>query len=163
MPVGSINATEVEGFLQNAEARNGPGVTVVQIPQDASTLPGRAKAQTLSLDSDATYLITGGFCGLGKALMTWLAEKGARELLVLSPLDSKASDAEDVIGEVKSLNCMVLEVVGEVQSLEDVKRAAALTYRPIKGVIHLAESVKVWPNLFVFSLHADYRSECTVP
>ena len=118
VPLGSISATEVEGFPQNIEARNGPGVTIVQIPQDISTLPGRAKARTLSLDPYAAYLITGGFGGLGKALVTWLAEKGARILLVLSPLDSKASDAEDAIAEVESLIARCLKLLEKFSLLK---------------------------------------------
>ena len=139
----SFDATKIEQALQDIQAGNGFGKTVVCIPKDLSSLPGISMARNLSLDPEAAYLIVGGFGGLGKAFMTWLAEKGAQMLLVISPLDSKASEAEDSIAEVESLGCKVLEVVGEVQSLKDVERAIALVDRSIKGVIHLATLSKV--------------------
>ena len=160
---GSVDATDIKRILQGIEPEKCNSMNIVRMPQDVSMLPGRPKAQTLSLDPDAAYLIIGGFGGLGKALTTCLVEKGAQMLLVLSPSDSKASGAEDVIAEVEDTGCMVLEVIGEVQYADDVKRAIGLADRSIKGVIHLAESAKVWLKNSTPHSHADCYSERSIP
>ena len=158
----AVDATDIENVLQDLLAKEVKRISVVRMPQDTSVLPGRSKARSLSLDPDAAYLITGGFGGLGKALVTWLAEKGAQMLLVISPSDAKASEAEDVVAEVESLGCKVVEVTGEVEELQYMAKAVALANRPIKGVIHLAESIKVWARIPNLHSHADCYSERTI-
>ena len=158
-----MDATDLEKLLKQIRSGDPNFMTIVRMLQYTSTFPGRLKAQTLSLDPDAAYLITGGFGGPKKVLVTWLVEKEARALLMLSPLNSKDSDDEDVIAEVESCGCTVLKATGEVQYVEDVKKAIALTDRPVKGVVHLVESVKVWARILNLYLHAQCCSEYSIP
>lgn len=100
-------------------------------------------SRDLLLHSEAAYILTGGLGGLGRSVATWLVEHGARALVFLSR--SAGSDLENLgfVEELGSLGCSVFTVSGEVQNVEDVRRAVAAPCRTIKGVIHLAGVLRV--------------------
>jgi acyl transferase domain-containing protein/acyl carrier protein len=59
---------------------------------ERSLVPDRAKVQ-FSAQADGTYLVSGGLGGIGLAMAGWLAERGARHLLLLgrSPMPPRAT------------------------------------------------------------------------
>ena len=55
---------------------------------------------SLSLKSDATYLIAGGLGGVGLATARWMAEKGARCLVLLGRRGAVSSDSREAVAEL---------------------------------------------------------------
>ncbi|RDH18927.1 polyketide synthase [Aspergillus niger ATCC 13496] len=107
----------------------------------------------LQLDAKSTYLITGGTGGIGLATATWLAQHGARNLVLVSrrglPLngDSKpvASSSADLVSRIAKLKALGVSVhlvaVDLSKPNADVTLGQAvndLHIPPIKGVIHAA-------------------------
>ena len=97
----------------------------------------------ISFDSKAAYILTGGFGGLGRSVATWLVERGARALVFISRSAGSNADNHRFSLELGSLGCSVFTVTGEIQNMEDVRRAVAAPSRAIKGVIHLAGILRV--------------------
>lgn len=118
-----------------------------------TTLPD---SRDLLLHFEAAYILTGGLGGLGRSVATWLVEHGARALVFLSR--SAGSDLENLgfVEELESLGCSVFTVSGEVQNVEDVRRAVAAPCRTIKGVIHLAGVLR--DVSFLDMTHADWTN-----
>ena len=77
------------------------------------------------------------------ALVNWLVEHGARNLVIISRSAGQTDESEKFIIEMASLGCSIVPVSGKVNIQEDVERAIAKVGRPIKGVVHMAMVLRV--------------------
>jgi NADPH:quinone reductase-like Zn-dependent oxidoreductase/acyl carrier protein len=94
----------------------------------------------LKLNSDGTYLITGGLGALGLGVARWLAERGARNL-VLVGRRGVSGGAADAIKAIEETGARVTVVSGDVSRQEDVRAIVSLagsSLPPLRGVIHSA-------------------------
>ena len=93
-----------------------------------------------ALDPSAAYLVTGGFGGVGRHVVSWLVDRGARRVAVLAR--SGPSDAGvDVIRNCERLGATVRAFACDVTSAAQVAATiAALEGQlgPLRGVIHAA-------------------------
>ncbi|KAI0469623.1 hypothetical protein F4859DRAFT_523012 [Xylaria cf. heliscus] len=92
----------------------------------------------LSFDAEASYIVTGGLGGLGKAICSWMAERGARFITAISRSAGRSADDKSFIAELRSMGCVLTPIAGPIQDLEIVKSAVTQSLKPVKGVIHLA-------------------------
>ncbi len=97
------------------------------------------EATPVHIRSDATYLITGGLGGLGLCFARWLAEQGARHLI----LNARREPGEDARAQIQRLENAGLEVkicLADLSRPEDVRALLANVdpQRPLKGIIHAA-------------------------
>lgn len=122
-------------------------------PAGASSGAGVSAYAPAAIRSDASYLITGGLGGVGLEVARWLAQRGARRLVILgrTPVPPRAA--------WQSAQGAVASIVGAIRSIEaiganvhyasvDVGNAAALqsflaTYESegwpaLRGVVHAA-------------------------
>jgi len=103
-------------------------------------VPRKAPQEQYRFREDGAYLITGGLGGLGLTVASWLIERGARHLLLLSRRD--CDDA--VADQVKALASTGAHVeffqadVSRRESLEKALRRMDVTMPPLRGVIHCA-------------------------
>jgi NADPH:quinone reductase-like Zn-dependent oxidoreductase/acyl carrier protein len=94
-----------------------------------------------SVDPEATYLVTGGFGGFGKVLARWLADRGARHLVLTGRQGSAAAGAQDFIADLNESGVAVAAVAADVGTEEGIGAifcAVEASGRPLKGVFHLA-------------------------
>ncbi len=92
------------------------------------------------IDSDATYLITGGLGALGLAVAGWLVENGCRHLALVG---RKGTSAETAISveQLRQNGTQVYVLTGDVAELADVTAIITelrATMPPLKGVFHAA-------------------------
>ncbi len=109
----------------------------------------------LPLRPDASYLITGGLGGLGLCLAEWLAEQGARRLVLLgrTPLPPRSRWNDVVAGSplaerIAAIRCLEKMGTTVYVAAADVADAEQLTaflaaydqagWPPIRGVVHAA-------------------------
>ncbi len=121
---------------------------------------GPLTPQPGGLRGDGTYLITGGLGGLGLKVASWLAQQGARHLVLTGrrglPERSKLatlSPESEAFGQVTALKA--IEALGATVSVEaadvsDMERMSALlahidqSARPLRGIVHAALAVSSW-------------------
>ena len=96
------------------------------------------RPNTLELSDVASYLLVGGLGGLGRAISTWMVERGARHLIYLSRNAGGGADDEQFVHELNSMGCQVQLVQGSVADPNDVSRAIEGASRPIKGVLQMS-------------------------
>jgi phthiocerol/phenolphthiocerol synthesis type-I polyketide synthase C len=104
---------------------------------DAELRP--AAPRRLSLRADASYLVTGGTRGFGLRTAQWLAERGARHLVLigrgsaLAPESREALDALAAAGvQVKLAACDVTDRAALRKLLAEVRDGMP----PLRGVVH---------------------------
>lgn len=94
---------------------------------------------TFSLDADGTYLITGGFRGVGLMAAQWLADRGARHLVLTGRQTPELSNStfQAIQARGVQLRCVQADISDEKamrRVLEDLRE----TMPPLRGVIHSA-------------------------
>ncbi|KAF6790304.1 polyketide synthase [Colletotrichum sojae] len=116
------------------------GKLVVKMPEDdaADTLPTEPVKKTLKLRQDRSYLFTGGLGSLGVGVTTWLEEKGAKEIIILSRSAGSVPTHARFAKELAALGCEVKFVSGSVAKYDDVARAIKTAKMPVGGVLHAA-------------------------
>ncbi|MGI8604885.1 MAG: SDR family NAD(P)-dependent oxidoreductase [Verrucomicrobiales bacterium] len=117
------------------------GKVIVSFPDPF--VPRRAEplAPTFEVKPDGCYLITGAFGGFGKVLAEWLADCGARHLVLSSRSGPATPEAEAFLVNLRGRGVDVQVVRADAGSPEDVKRLlteSSSAGHPLKGVFHLA-------------------------
>lgn len=114
----------------------------------------------LPIRSDGSYLITGGLWGLGFAVAHWLAQKGARHLLLLGrtslparrewdsvPSGSRLSQQIAYVRELEAMGVQVryatVDVADEAQLTAFVQDLRREQYPQVRGIFHAAS---VWQD-----------------
>ena len=98
---------------------------------------GASGVVTATVHAAATYLITGGLGGLGLAVARWLAEQGARHLLLLGRSAPNAA-AQTQLDQLRALGVVVTVVQADVTDRAQLQNALAQvdSRYPLRGVIH---------------------------
>ncbi|OJJ41603.1 hypothetical protein ASPWEDRAFT_48144 [Aspergillus wentii DTO 134E9] len=136
-PITTFDASQVKDAFRHVQNVDHIGKAVIEVPEDFSHVSSTPRPQPLQLDSEASYLLTGGLGGLGRVMSTWLVERGARSLVFLSR-SAGSSEKQQFLRELTSCGCSVTIIPGRAESKEDIEVAVTKAPRPIKGVIHLA-------------------------
>lgn len=95
----------------------------------------------LTLPADATYLVTGGLGGFGLRTAQWLADKGARNLILISRSGPTSDDAQAALAAFAAQGVTVHAAACDVTdraALVDLLKVTAATLPPLKGVVHAA-------------------------
>lgn len=115
-------------------------------PMVGNSIP--ASPTTPIFRQDVSYLLVGGFGGLGRSVATWMVEHGARSLVFLSR-SAASPDNEQFVKELEGYpGCTVTTVSGDVSRNEDVLETIKAAPKPLAGVLQLSLVLKV--NLLLF-------------
>ena len=93
-----------------------------------------------ALDPEASYLITGGLRGVGLQVVGWMAEQGARHLVLLG----RSGATEPAAALIRELEAKGVQVVVAQGSVTDRAQLAELFSKfgaslpPLRGIIHSA-------------------------
>ncbi|MFK8112095.1 MAG: SDR family NAD(P)-dependent oxidoreductase [Rubripirellula sp.] len=93
----------------------------------------------LTFDSDATYLITGGFGGFGFKTAVWLAKQGVRHLVLTGRQGANTPEKQAQVAELESCGANVKAAACDTADFDSLKLLfddIAKTMPPLKGVIH---------------------------
>ena len=97
--------------------------------------------EPLSISSEGSYLVSGGLGGLGLTVAQWLAERGAKHLLLLSRSGANTADKQSTVSQLKAAGVEVLTPLVDVsdeESLATVLSNLPDAFLPLRGVVHAA-------------------------
>ncbi|KAM3547014.1 hypothetical protein ARSEF1564_000055 [Beauveria bassiana] len=92
----------------------------------------------LKLDSQGSYLLVGGFGGLGRQVAIWLAENGAGNIMFLSRSAGTELSHQKLMAELVSMGAGVQALQGSVTCMQDVRQAIQQAALPVKGIIQMS-------------------------
>ncbi|KAJ5263648.1 Acyl transferase/acyl hydrolase/lysophospholipase [Penicillium angulare] len=90
-----------------------------------------------SFDKSGVYLLIGGLGGIGRSVSTWMAARGARHLIHMSPSAGTKLSHCEFAQELSSMGCHVDFVRGDVSSLRDVITAVTRSEGRLKGILQM--------------------------
>ncbi|KAL4940592.1 hypothetical protein BDV06DRAFT_223966 [Aspergillus oleicola] len=137
-PVTVYPVSQMESAFRLMQAGRHQGKLVLSYsPEDTVPMLRRAD-DALRLDPNATYVLVGGFGGLGRSLARMFASSGARHLAIFSRSGAVSIAAQECVGEIEQLGtqvqvykCDVSSAIAVKEAVEDIQNHLP----PIKGVI----------------------------
>ena len=96
--------------------------------------------ETAAFKAEATYLITGGLGALGLVVAAWMAEHGARHLVLMGRGGASAS-AQETLDALRAAGTEVIVAQGDVAKADEVAavlESIAESMPPLRGVVHAA-------------------------
>ncbi|KAI0202851.1 polyketide synthase dehydratase-domain-containing protein [Astrocystis sublimbata] len=120
------------------------GKTVVSFLDPESSVKVVRVPPMAKFDSEGRYIITGGFGGLGRSIISWMADRGARDFIVLSRSGATKPEARQLIDRLAARGVSIEGIVCDISKRADVARAmegVATQRRSIKGLVHAALSL----------------------
>ncbi|KAJ3494818.1 hypothetical protein NLG97_g3829 [Lecanicillium saksenae] len=115
-----------------------PELEAAHAPSERLEFPVLERERPLELDDQGSYLLVGGFGGLGRQVAIWLAENGAGNIIFLSRSAGTEVSHRELILELTSMDVGVQAVKGSVSSPHDVRRAIQQASLPVKGIIQMS-------------------------
>jgi NADPH:quinone reductase-like Zn-dependent oxidoreductase/thioesterase domain-containing protein/acyl carrier protein len=115
------------------------GKIVVDMAMNANRVRRTARGPTIH--ADATYLITGAFGGVGLTVAEWLADHGARHLVLISRGGAQSPLAHEMLAKLRARGVNVRDVRCDVADAEEMNLMMEAIRREmprLAGVFHLA-------------------------
>lgn len=142
-PVKVFEAVDVVSAFRYMQAGTHLGKILIHLPVNSDILPLPVVKSLPSFRADASYLLVGGFGGIGRSVSSWMVEHGAREVIFLSRSAGRSTGDQSFIKELETQGCHVICVAGDVTSKEAVDEAVGRRTRPLAGVLQMAVDLKV--------------------
>lgn len=115
--------------------------------------PTRPAGPVLDLRGDVSYLIVGGLKGICGSLAVYLAQHGAKHLMVLSRSGYQDEKSHAVLHDMNAIGTQVDLVKGDVSNIDDVQCMFRQSKRPIAGIIQGAMVLRV--SIHGYGKHAQ--------
>lgn len=162
-PLQVWSASDVEKAFRSMDNGTLSGKAVVEINMEDRVPTMLDTKVAFSLDPNATYVITGGLGGLGRAIARWMSTRGAKHLALLGRSGAKTEAAFELIKELETQGVSVKAPPCDVIDPQSVSRAMqtiAQTMPPIKGCVQ--GSMVLRDRLFYDMTYDEWRvaTEC---
>lgn len=100
-------------------------------------------------DGDSSYLLVGGLGGIGRAIALWMAEHGAKHLMLINRSGLRTEAAKSTVRELHGKGIDVAVYPCDISNETEVQQVLSSLPRdapPIRGVIQGAMVLKVNPS-----------------
>jgi NADPH:quinone reductase-like Zn-dependent oxidoreductase/NAD(P)-dependent dehydrogenase (short-subunit alcohol dehydrogenase family)/aryl carrier-like protein len=115
------------------------------------------KTRQALFSSNASYIVAGGFGGIGRAILRWMASNGARNLIVPSRSGPSSDAASALVAELQEMGVNVKAPrcnVGLSVDVSALVQECQNTMPPIKGCINAAMALQ--DSVFENMTHAQW-------
>jgi phthiocerol/phenolphthiocerol synthesis type-I polyketide synthase C len=140
LPVTVFPADQVvDAFRLLASGRHTGKVVVSLRAGDLSLAPGLAEPS--GIRADRSYLVTGGLRGFGLATASWLADEGAKHLVLVSRSGAREPEALAALARLRDRGVTARAVALDVSDAAAVRALVAeiaSSAAPLAGVFHSA-------------------------
>lgn len=153
-PIRSYPISQLQTALRFMQSGKHIGKLVVETHEHDIVPMVKSPRAHARLSPDATYVVSGGFGGLGQHIIQWLVQNGAKHLLVTSrrgPTDSSAK------GLVEGLQKQGVQIaappcdITDVESLRSTLHTSLRTMPSVRGCFQASTILKV-PDPAYFGL-----------
>ncbi|RSL58093.1 hypothetical protein CEP53_006251 [Fusarium sp. AF-6] len=138
---GTYSVSELKNALKHLQ-NSDKGCRAVICAKDDDVVQAFTKERrSWRFGSQSSYLVAGGFGGVGRAIIRWMVDRGVKHLIIPSRSGPSSSSATQLVDELtkKGVNLMTTTCdVSSESSLATLLQECAMTMPPIKGCINAA-------------------------
>jgi NADPH:quinone reductase-like Zn-dependent oxidoreductase/acyl transferase domain-containing protein/SAM-dependent methyltransferase len=141
-PVSRYTIDQAEDAFRLLQSGNNAGKMVLDVSEDVLVPVREAINGAYRFKSDATYVVSGAFGGIGRQISRWLARRGAQNIILLSrSTPEKNVEAHRLVNELESLGISIRNASCDVSDFESLQGALGHMSKdmpPIKGCFQAA-------------------------
>ncbi|KAJ6109226.1 hypothetical protein N7486_001460 [Penicillium sp. IBT 16267x] len=158
-PITVMPVSEVENGLRALQGGQVIGKLVVEMTDDAKVKVHPARKAEKLLRADGTYIVVGGTSGIGLDLASWMPQKGAQHIVLVSRSGASTEAARQTI---QDLTCQGVTVevcrcdISDSQSVEQNMIPLLSRLPTVRGVVYGAMVLR--DTLFEKLTHEDYEA-----
>ncbi|KAJ5542947.1 hypothetical protein N7535_005370 [Penicillium sp. DV-2018c] len=141
--IGQLGTPKVMDFTQVKEglqaARSGEIAKTVLVPSPSDMVPVIPRPPSpYQFSPETSYVLAGGYGGLGRSIARWMASRGAKNLIILSRSPTKTTEKAELALDLAKLGCTIHSFVCDIADASSLKALADEAFPklpPIKGCI----------------------------
>lgn len=139
-PITPYSISEMAGAMRQMQGGQHVGKLVL-VPHEGDKVKVVKRLPPISLDNkDATYLISGGLGGIGRAIAEWMIVQGAKNIVLVSRHASSHSAAAGLLQQAETAGCRLCirdcDVADEKSILQLIQHCAADGLPTFRGVVN---------------------------
>ncbi|MGY6272312.1 SDR family NAD(P)-dependent oxidoreductase [Achromobacter denitrificans] len=145
LPQRVFDARDIVDAFRYMQQSRQIGKVVVTYRRGLPAPAAEGPRPALALAADGTYLVTGGLSGFGLRAAQWLADKGARHLVLIGRAGPASDEARQAVAALRERGVSVMAQACDVTdagALEALLAQARADFPPLRGVIHAAAVIE---------------------
>ncbi|KAG8416838.1 putative secondary metabolism biosynthetic enzyme [Metarhizium acridum] len=157
-PLHLFSVKDAEKAFSFIQSGKNTGRTVITLDPDDKVSKYITRKSKWRFSNQATYLLVGGLGGIGRSIMAWMVEKGARYFIAPSRSGVKSHAATDFVAQMDQKGVRVMTSRCDASSskqLADLLLACS-DMPPIKGCINAAMALH--DSLFCNMTHSQWKA-----
>ncbi|KAF2969750.1 hypothetical protein GQX73_g3806 [Xylaria multiplex] len=139
-PLHRYPVTQIEQAFRYMQSGKNTGRIIIDVDRDHEVTKYIVKKGRWEFDPDASYLIGGGWGGLGRVILQWMASKGAKHFIIPSRSGLSSQAARELARELQSQGVQVIartcNIASEAELATLLQECADVGLPPIKGCIN---------------------------
>lgn len=128
----------VDAFRYMAQAKH-IGKVVISLPTETGDRPDAARTtEVVAIHKTGTYLVTGGLGALGQQVARWLAQQGAKHIVLTG---RRVPTEAPILTELEQQGVEVQVVAADISqrvAVVDLMQQIKATLPPLRGIFHVA-------------------------
>ncbi len=145
-PITTYSISQVQDALRHMQSGKHIGKLVIE-PHDSDVVPViQQRRLAVKFASDATYVVSGGFGGLGQEIIRWMVKQGARNLIVTSRRGAVEESAEALVVDLRREGVKIVAPscdITDKKALENVISSCLCQMPPVRGCIQASTILSV--------------------
>lgn len=136
-PLAVYPLTEAQEAFQSLLSGSQQEKMILKVDPGMSLMTQPPRPTPAKLKQDASYIVVGGTGGLGRGIIRFLAQLGAKRIITISPSGNDKVETRQLAEELQRQGVEVVNVKGTASDVEKLKKIAQESgSRPVRGVIH---------------------------
>ncbi|KAI0857122.1 hypothetical protein F4860DRAFT_367760 [Xylaria cubensis] len=159
-PLHRYPVSEAEKAFRYIQSGQNTGRTIITLNPKDIVQKFTTMRKEWKFNQNASYMIAGGLGGIGRAVVRWMANRGARSFVLPSRSGASTKAAVDLISELTDREIQVLAPCCDLSSADELSTLleSCVDIPPIKGCINAAMALQ--NSVFETMTHAQWT--CTV-
>ncbi|KAL4922018.1 hypothetical protein BDW62DRAFT_197254 [Aspergillus aurantiobrunneus] len=157
-PLHVVPVSRIDEAFRHFQSRPS-GKTVLSFGPSEQVQVKVPNTQSVEILPDATYMVAGGQGGLGRAMCSWMARHGAKNIVFLSPSGPDKASTQHLVEELASQGVQLRALSADISSASPVKSALSVCKAempPMRGVIQAALRLKDTLHKALIHQHLDF-------
>ena len=138
-----FEADDIASTFRHMQTGRHIGKIVVKMPEVPHSLKYKPIEKRYIFSATKSYLLVGGFGGIGRVLATWMVTNGARHLVIMSRSAGQSESDQAYVKELESQGCTVAVIHGSVEDADSVEQAVSASEHELAGVVNLSLVLQV--------------------